>query len=451
MGEYYNFVLKAAVIQGIFFLLYLLFKNTGRHAANRVFLISSLIFSVIIPVLKIPNYTKVSIVMEESFHEVSELSLTYIEPKVTNPEYEAKTEFHLSLIYWTIVIMLLIKSLTYFGGILFLKKKSEHTLIGNSKVYLTKLKEPFSFFSLVFIPYHFINAKTLEYILAHEKIHTLKFHSIDRLLMDVMIALFWFNPIIYLIRKKLIETHEFQADESVVNETKESINYQESLLAQLFGMTHPLVSHFNHSLIKRRIIMLNKNRKQSLLTYFLAVPVTVIVFMAFTPSPNLRLQSSINVFSEPLLSKHTEHTDQDNFTPSILPLIGLTEVKVTSHFGKRKDPFDGHLKTHTGIDFRAALNTKVVSTADGLVKKVTLSDKGYGNLLVIDHGGKYLTRYGQLSKIMAKDGDKVKQGEVVALSGNSGRSTGPHLHYEVIKVGVGNVDPIEYVKDYSLE
>lgn len=126
-------------------------------------------------------------------------------------------------------------------------------------------------------------------------------------------------------------------------------------------------------------------------------------------------------------------------TPSISPVRGL----YTSGFGYRISPFTGTRSLHTGIDLSAPIGTPVKSPADGVVSKVE-NDPGYGKVLVISHGYGFSTLYGHNSKILVKVGQKVKRGEVISEVGNTGRSTGAHLHYEVRVNGV-EVNPVKYI------
>ena len=116
---------------------------------------------------------------------------------------------------------------------------------------------------------------------------------------------------------------------------------------------------------------------------------------------------------------------------------------ITSQFGNRMDPFLGRLALHAGIDFRVATGTSVRSTAPGKVV-VAGRNGGYGNMVEIDHGNGVSTRYGHLSTILVNVGDVVKAGEAIARSGSTGRSTGPHLHYEVRLHGDA-VDPMRFL------
>ena len=129
--------------------------------------------------------------------------------------------------------------------------------------------------------------------------------------------------------------------------------------------------------------------------------------------------------------------------PSVMP---LGEYQVTSPFGKRMDPFSKEFKHHFGIDLKAPTGTPVMATADGTVIKVEHHPEGYGKFIVIEHDNHYQTRYAQLSEFKVSVGSKVKQGNVIGLVGSSGRSTAPHLHYEVIRDG-RRIDPIITVED----
>jgi murein DD-endopeptidase MepM/ murein hydrolase activator NlpD len=107
-----------------------------------------------------------------------------------------------------------------------------------------------------------------------------------------------------------------------------------------------------------------------------------------------------------------------------------TDYRVTSGFGTRVDPFRGHLAFHSGMDMAAPYHTKIEASTDG--KVVFTGWKGaYGNMVEVEHGFGFATRYGHLSKILVKQGQYVKKGQVIAVQGSTGRSTGQHLHYEV--------------------
>ncbi|MFN3719428.1 MAG: peptidoglycan DD-metalloendopeptidase family protein [Rhizobium rhizophilum] len=116
---------------------------------------------------------------------------------------------------------------------------------------------------------------------------------------------------------------------------------------------------------------------------------------------------------------------------------------ITSRFGNRPDPFFGGLAMHAGIDFRAPTGTEIRSTGSGKVVKAAFSG-GYGNMVEIDHGLGLTTRFGHMSRILVNEGDTVEPGQIIGLSGSTGRSTGPHLHYEVRRNG-DPVDPMRFL------
>jgi murein DD-endopeptidase MepM/ murein hydrolase activator NlpD len=126
--------------------------------------------------------------------------------------------------------------------------------------------------------------------------------------------------------------------------------------------------------------------------------------------------------------------------PSVQPIANMS---FTSNFGIRSDPFRGTAAFHPGVDIQCATGTAVYATADGVVDKAERSG-GYGNMVEIDHGRGIQTRFGHLSKILVVAGQRVKRGQLIALSGSTGRSTGPHLHYEV-RIDGRAVNPMPFL------
>mgnify|MGYP000385496685 CR=1 FL=1 len=141
---------------------------------------------------------------------------------------------------------------------------------------------------------------------------------------------------------------------------------------------------------------------------------------------------------EALLLKHS-------VLKETLPTLYPVEVPYTSSsFGWRRDPFLGIRAFHSGLDFSAAHGEKIMATGAGIVTMVA-KEKNYGNVLKIKHGDGLETRYAHCSKILVKKGDIVQRNQVIALVGNTGRSTGPHLHYE-IRLNGRAIDPRQYLK-----
>jgi murein DD-endopeptidase MepM/ murein hydrolase activator NlpD len=132
-----------------------------------------------------------------------------------------------------------------------------------------------------------------------------------------------------------------------------------------------------------------------------------------------------------------------NATPSIQPVSNKNLNRIGSGFGYRIDPVYKDRRHHMGLDFTAPIGTPIYATADGVVRDAGFNTGGFGNRVVIGHGFGYETLYGHMYKIKARVGEKVKRGEVIGYVGNTGKSTGPHCHYEVHRSGIP-VDPIYY-------
>jgi murein DD-endopeptidase MepM/ murein hydrolase activator NlpD len=129
--------------------------------------------------------------------------------------------------------------------------------------------------------------------------------------------------------------------------------------------------------------------------------------------------------------------------PAIQPVKNKDLKSAISGFGYRIDPVYKTTHMHTGVDFAADIGKDVYATGDGVVKEIQNNGWGYGKCIIIDHGFGYQTLYAHLSSFKVKVGQKVKRGELIGLVGNTGKSTGPHLHYEVIKDGE-KVNPIGF-------
>lgn len=135
--------------------------------------------------------------------------------------------------------------------------------------------------------------------------------------------------------------------------------------------------------------------------------------------------------------------DMASCIPAISPINPGSKYRLSSSFGYRKDPVTGRSARHQGVDFATDSGNPIYVTGDGVVESVKFEFFGYGNQVVIDHGFGYKTRYAHMRNIGVVEGMKVKRGECIGESGNSGKSTGPHLHYEVIYKG-SPVNPSNY-------
>lgn len=164
-----------------------------------------------------------------------------------------------------------------------------------------------------------------------------------------------------------------------------------------------------------------------------------------------RMKGDIGRLDEEALIQETSFVELQEFlmkkssllasTPSIMPAKGWH----TSSYGKRISPFTGRVQNHNGMDIANRVGSIIITPADGIVTKVKRMP-ALGKMVEISHGYGMKTRYGHLSESKVKVGQKIKRGDMIAFMGNTGRSTGPHLHYEVLVNGV-HVNPNKYVLD----
>ena len=148
-----------------------------------------------------------------------------------------------------------------------------------------------------------------------------------------------------------------------------------------------------------------------------------------------RLEKDLSVLEQ----KFVAQSQLLSCTPSIAPVRGI----LTDGFGGRSDPFTGEQGTHNAVDISSAVGQAVRAPADGIVVKAEWAN-GYGNVIYIAHGYGFSTRYGHLSGYAVKPGQRVQRGDVIGYVGSTGRSTGPHLHYEV-RLNNNPVNPLEYI------
>jgi murein DD-endopeptidase MepM/ murein hydrolase activator NlpD len=144
----------------------------------------------------------------------------------------------------------------------------------------------------------------------------------------------------------------------------------------------------------------------------------------------------------PRMTRETHSIMRPTMVPAGWPVNG----ELASGYGVRSDPFSGEGAYHTGLDITSSIGTHVAATADGVVVQAGMSSGfgGYGRLVIVDHGNGYQTYYGHLSRVRVMIGQQIRQGDVVGDVGMSGRSTGPHLHYEV-RVGAAPVNPYRFL------
>jgi len=161
----------------------------------------------------------------------------------------------------------------------------------------------------------------------------------------------------------------------------------------------------------------------------------------FAALSDIRDKSSIQLQGlSSLLKELQAYRSRLSQTPTISPVQGL----VTSFYGRRSSPFTGEAKMHQGVDIAAPMGSPIRAAASGVVTRADTAED-YGNYIEISHGFGVMTRYAHASKLLVKTGTRVQKGDLIGLVGATGRTTGPHLHYEV-EVGGRRVDPSNFIR-----
>lgn len=153
-------------------------------------------------------------------------------------------------------------------------------------------------------------------------------------------------------------------------------------------------------------------------------------------------KEDLSLLNEKIEQIYFQNKDKIRFvgaTPSLIPVNGW----ITSEFGMRRHPIRRSIRMHNGIDIASPVGTPIKSPSDGIVLYSGV-DRGYGKMLIIDHGYGITTLYAHASELLVKRGDRIKKGDFIAKVGSSGASTGPHLHYEVQVDGIPS-NPLDYI------
>ena len=440
MISFLTYIIETAISVSVFYIFYELFlKRDTWFRFNRYYLLFGIIFSFILPLL---DFSASSVVVNSQnqfeFNEYINLGSTISSFKEQTVESISHPNY-LMLLYLLIGCLFFVRILYQLFKIIKTINANEIIKYRNKKlVLMSNNSSPFSFYNYIFICKDDYGSIGSNELLLHEFTHAKQMHSIDVILLELILVLQWFNPFIYRYRLAFKEVHEYLADRGVLMAKNDKIAYQKLILDQIEkSFSINLASQFNYSLTKNRIKMMTriKSGKLSKFKTLLVLPLVAILLMAF--SINTSKEININL-------KQTN--SQTNSIPSIFPVKKVEGVKISSSFGMMIDPFTKKERMHKGVDVKAPKGTPVYATADGLIREVKqnhVEGKSYGKFIIIDHEGGYSTLYSMLSKYNVIEGQEVKQGDVIGFIGSTGRSTGPHLHYEIKKNGE-NVDPEKY-------
>jgi hypothetical protein len=434
MTAYWWYIAKVSICLVVFYTLYTTcLKNCTFFLLNRIYLVLGLLLSFIIPVLKFSIFNG-----QSDFAFSTMIHKTWIEP-----EYDFFQSQNLST-HDTSINFLTVLSVTYFFGISILffkllfsiirirriKHNAETYRLGNIKIVKMDSLVPFSFFNMIFLPKNENNPMIVE----HEMAHIKQLHWVDLILTEIASVLLWMNPFVILYKSSLKLQHEYLADARVVKDHNQIEHYLGCMLKRVqMVSSNGLVSHFYCKTIKKRIVMITKNRTSIKYAgmYLLSLPIVCLLLAAFTSN-----------YKTAFTDKTTVTAGADEYRPSICPIV-LTRVTHISNYGERIHPITRKKDFHYGIDFAVPEGEKIMSAAKGIVAEIN-TDPQKGNYILIVHNKMYSTFYTHLKSVSVKAGEPLEKGQVIGYVGNTGISTGPHLHYEVIENGV-NVDPKNYI------
>jgi hypothetical protein len=433
MIAYWWYLVKVSACLIVFYILYTTcLKNCTFFLLNRIYLVSGLLLSFVIPILKFSIFKG-----QPGFVLSTIIPKTWIEPEsvlfqsqnLSNNDVSISYLTVLSAIYFSGIFVLFFRLLFSIIRICRIKNNSDICRMGSITIVKIDTMVPFSFFNMVFLPKNENNPMIME----HEMAHIKQFHWFDLMLTEIAAVLLWINPFVVLYKRSLKLQHEYLADSSVTKDNSRIEHYLGCMLKRVHMVSSGrLVSHFYCKTIKKRIIMITKNRTSIKYSgvYLLSLPLVCLLLVAFTSNYDACFSKKVPVIA-----------GADEYQPSVCPVV-LTKVTHISGFGTRISPITGKKAFHCGVDLASPEGEKVMSAAKGVVVK-TDSDPKMGNYVIIKHNDTYSTLYSHLRSTSVKAGKMVEKEQGIGYVGHTGVSTGPHLHYEVIKNGV-NVDPKDY-------
>jgi len=300
-----QYIIVASIILSIFYVAYrVIFRNVVNFNQLRIYLLVSILVSVLVPLLNISvnidffSAPKTQIPLP--FHE---LTTTAKIPSINTP-VERSIDWNQTIksIYYVVSTILIIRILIVTLALVFRFYKSERVKVGNYTLISTNKQNTFSFFHWIFINQRNTTNEEFQQIVLHEKIHASQYHSIDLILIELLAAVMWFNPLVWMMKKSIQLVHEYLADEGALSTGIDRLRYQALLVNQTAEeRLICLSSSFNHSLIKKRMIMMTKSKfnQKSKLRILTLVPITAFALL-FTAGVNGLYAKPIGIASNNL-------------------------------------------------------------------------------------------------------------------------------------------------------
>lgn len=328
-------VLKIILCSGILLGLYHLFLAKEKtFTFNRFYLIAALLFSLYIPFATIETKEVVKEIPATVFVEGNEQP---IEAQIVTPK-ESFDYTKALLMGYCIVSGILILKIGY--SIIKIKKlKGRKIKYQNRTVFLLKQDlAPFSFWNTIYLSeIYFKDSKIEDSVFLHEEIHVKQKHSLDILLVEVLKAVFWINPLIWFYKKAMVNNHEFLADESVISQNKNIKQYQELILQEILKQQNlPLIHQFNFNNTKKRFIMMNnKKSKFAKVKNYLAVPAFAVLAIIFAEKTYAKESNeNLNQEKENVISEVFSNDPLSEYNQIIKKYGNLVEQKKYAEFDK---------------------------------------------------------------------------------------------------------------------
>ncbi len=286
MDTLFRYLLQSAISVTVLYIIYASFlRKDTFFSVNRFFLLGAIIFSLLLPLsgfnflLKAPD-TTYSYLLQ---------TITITPEKVNETVIQNLSVFQVMLvIYLTGVLIFSVRFIYQILQLsLLIKRYGVKRSEGMKLVFINRNYSPFSFFNFIFLNPDDIEPDNLDKILEHERVHIRQWHSIDLIILEIFTILQWFNPVVWFYRHSVKGLHEYLADEGVILKGTDVLRYQNILLQQSLGIqVNDLTNNFNHSLLKRRIIMMTKQKSLRIarLKTLLALPAILILGLIFSAS-----------------------------------------------------------------------------------------------------------------------------------------------------------------------
>ncbi|XOV95155.1 MAG: peptidoglycan DD-metalloendopeptidase family protein [Bacteroidota bacterium] len=430
----------------------------GTFLFNRFFLLFAICFSLTIPLIEIdslktaiPDKTPVY----SAFTEIEDQIVDFEEQEIntpvlsTNARSNVKVTTLLLSFYLLIALILVLRYILNIRKLIRVNRFSQTIYHQGIKLILLDDKvAPHSFLDCIFICKEDYEKGVSDELLTHELAHIKQRHTWDILFVELVKIIFWFNPILQIYAKSIRVNHEYLADRTVIENHQDIKSYQLQLIQYLskFHST-AFTSHLNYSITKKRFEMMKKKISKTVAVISITVMIPILFFALMAFSPTIRkIEQSIEKEASRLETFiEMEVFEGENSIPTISPIERPAIHRVSSGFGQRMNPVTKKQQMHFGVDLTADTGVKVLATADGKVS-VAEYKSGWGNHVKVDHGNGYETFYAHMHELKVLTGQNLKKGDVIGTVGNTGKSNGPHLHYEVIEEGK-HVDPISFISD----